>query len=98
MGSGLELRTRITENFGITLFSDLGDVNPGAAFRFNHTNLAVGGGLRYHAFFGTLRFDMGWLVPGMGIVDGRDTPNTVDVDLGFAQFPGALHFTLGEAF
>jgi len=94
----LELRAPLTQDFGLVLFSDLGDVTRGESFRFNHLNTAVGLGLRYQTPVGPLRLDLGWLIPGAGAVGGGRAAPTKDVNLGFVRFPGAIHITIGEAF
>jgi outer membrane protein assembly factor BamA len=103
-----ELRFPITENFRFTLFADIGDVHAGRPssdplgaeapeFRFDHPHLSLGLGFRYLTPIGPLRVDFGWAVPGAQVIDQDPRPKTL-VDLGFFEFPGAVHFTIGEAF
>jgi outer membrane protein assembly factor BamA len=103
-----ELRFPITENFRFTLFADVGDVHAGRAqtdpeggeaarFRFDHPHLALGLGFRYVTPIGPLRVDFGWAVEGAQVVGENPRPKTI-VDFGFFDFPGAVHFTIGEAF
>lgn len=96
--SSLELRAMLTENFGTVLFTDFGDVHESASFRFSHLNTSVGFGLRYRTPVGPLRFDMGFVVDEARVI-GDDAPQSnFLVDLGFTQFPGAFHLTIGESF
>ncbi len=96
--ASLELRVRLTQNFGVTLFGDMGDVNQGKVFRFDHLNTALGFGLRYRTPIGPLRFDLGWLIPPWRVVGDNDPPPNFEIDFGLLQFPGAIHITIGEAF
>ena len=83
----LELRTHLTESFGIVAFADVGDVSRGdlrangtlkpPTFRFNRPNLTVGIGIRYHTIVGPIRFDMGWRVPGAQGGTGFDSMGNV---------------------
>ncbi|NOY90295.1 MAG: BamA/TamA family outer membrane protein [Deltaproteobacteria bacterium] len=96
--ASVELRAPVTQDFGLVLFSDLGDVTQSKRFRFRHLNTAVGLGIRYQTPVGPLRFDVGWLVPGAGAVGGARPAQGKLVSLGFVRFPGAVHLTIGEAF
>jgi translocation and assembly module TamA len=86
--ASIELRLRIGNDFGLTGFFDLGDVNDRARFRFDQANPALGGGLRYLSPIGTVRFDLGYRLGKLS------SPARDDV---FGK-PGALHLTIGEAF
>jgi hypothetical protein len=55
----LELRIPITPDIGVVVFGDAGDVARGTFFRFHHPQIAIGAGLRFHTFIGTLRLDVG---------------------------------------
>lgn len=93
--SSLELRVPLGKDFGMVLFGDVGDVSSGERIRFDHTNAAVGLGLRYFTILGAIRLDGGWLVPGLQrIGDSADPANDVKVEV----LPSAVHLTIGEAF
>jgi hypothetical protein len=96
--ASIELRISVSEDFGFVLFSDAGDVNDDAAFRFNHPHPAVGVGLRYNTVVGPVRFDMAGLLPGIQVIGAPDPDPKTEVNLGFASFPGAWHLTIGESF
>lgn len=85
--ASLELRMRLGEQFGFTLFFDMGNVSQQRAFGLDVPNPAVGCGLRYSTLVGTLRGDVGFRLAGQG----RST------QLLLGQ-PGAVHLTIGEAF
>jgi outer membrane protein assembly factor BamA len=93
--ASLELRVPLGKDLGVVVFSDIGDVSRGKEIRFDHTNAAVGFGLRYFTILGAIRFDAGWLVPGLQrIGDSNDPAN--DVHVGF--LPSQAFLTIGEAF
>ncbi|MEM9070161.1 MAG: BamA/TamA family outer membrane protein [Myxococcota bacterium] len=94
----LELRVRVTEDFGLAFFGDVGDVNREASFRFDYIHLAVGGGLRYDTIVGPLRFDIGWRVRGAQVIGGEDPSAGSSVRLFGIPINGAFHLTIGEAF
>lgn len=96
--ASVELRANLTQDIGLTLFADFGDVNRGDSFRFRRLRTAVGLGLRYRTIVGPLRLDVGWLVPGAQAVGVDPAQREIKVNLGFVQFPGAVHITIGEAF
>jgi outer membrane translocation and assembly module TamA len=95
--SSLEWRIPLAESFGIVLFADVGDVNAKPNFRFDHLNTAVGAGLRYRTIIGPIRFDVAGRPEGAQMLDGSP-PSDATMDLGFVQFRGAVHLTIGEAF
>lgn len=111
--ASLELRIPITPDFGVVIFGDAGDVTRGFDFRFNYPQVAIGAGLRYHTFIGTLRLDVG-VRPGPLQVIGTDTrlglcadvrnvttpcrPNSQFFGDFNAPVDGAIHLTIGEAF
>ncbi len=93
--ASLEMRIPLGEDFGVVLFGDAGDVSQGERIRFDHTNVAVGFGLRYFTILGAIRFDAGWRVPGLQRIGGSADPeNDIEVSVG----PSAWHLTIGEAF
>ncbi len=96
--ASLELRVPVNEDFGLVIFSDVGDVNRAKRFRFDHLHLAVGLGLRYQTIIGPFRLDIGWLVPRAQIIGQDDPAPSHEVSFGFARFQGAVHLTIGEAF
>lgn len=110
--ASLELRIPITPEIGLAAFIDAGDVTRQLFFRFDHPQIAVGGGLRLHTFIGTIRLDVAGrpselqvfgessLPPACANNDQVNCrPNPVVFDwFGGAGFPGAVHITLGEAF
>ncbi|MEO8179979.1 MAG: BamA/TamA family outer membrane protein [Deltaproteobacteria bacterium] len=87
--SSVELRLRLGNALGVTLFYDMGDVNNRPRFRFDEVNPSLGFGLRYSSPVGTLRGDLGFRV---GTLDAEAEKHEW-----FGQ-PGALHITIGEAF
>jgi len=110
--ASLEVRIPITPDLGIAVFADAGDVTRQLQWRFDHPQIAVGGGLRLHTFVGTIRLDVAGR-PDVLQVFGQDSrlaecgnadavncrPVARVFDLeGWTGFPGAVHITLGEAF
>ena len=96
--ASLELRTQISEDFGLVVFGDMGDVNRAESFRFDYIRLAIGGGLRYKTIVGPVRFDLGVRVPGAQVI-GEDDPRTnTRVRFFGLKLNGAFHITIGEAF
>jgi translocation and assembly module TamA len=67
------------------------------AFRFNHLNTAVGGGLRYRTIVGPIRLDVGYRPSKLQRADGSasDAPEAKSFGL---KFNGAIHLTIGESF
>ncbi len=57
--ASLELRIPLTPDIGVVVFGDAGDVTRSSYYRFHHPQIAIGGGLRFHTFIGTLRLDVG---------------------------------------
>jgi len=100
--ASVELRVPISESFGAVLFADAGDVHRGTTFRLDHPQTSVGLGLRLFTLIGALCLDIGWRVPGWQVLAETDrrapgAPET-DVKIFSWRFPGAVHFSLGEAF
>ncbi len=100
--ASVELRFPISAGLGAVLFADAGDVHRAPTFRFDHPQTSLGLGLRTFTLLGALALDIGWRVPGLQVlapVDRRDPgAPTTDVSIGSWRFPGAVHFSLGEAF
>jgi len=96
-----ELRVPITESFSAATFADAGDVSSGG-WRFDHPQIAVGLGLRYHTVVGALRLDVAGRISRAQTYGGdqrTSSANPTDVSFfGLFRFPGAVHITLGEAF
>jgi outer membrane protein insertion porin family/translocation and assembly module TamA len=97
--AGVEWRVPVTQAFATALFMDFGDVNRGGAFRFNYIRAAAGFGFRYQTPVGPIRLDFGFLIPKWQVVGGAPPPNAFNI-FSFIRggVPGAIHFTIGEAF
>jgi len=97
--AGVEWRVPVTQAFTTALFMDFGDVNRGEAFRFNYIRAAAGFGFRYQTPVGPIRLDFGFLIPKWQVVGGDPPPNAFNI-FRFIRggVPGAIHFTIGEAF
>lgn len=91
-----ELRFPLGSNFALASFADVGDVNDQPQWRFQHLNLAVGGGLRFYTIIGAIRLDFGLRVPSLQRADGSDGIEPDANELFGA--PGALHLTIGDPF
>ncbi|NLY93842.1 MAG: BamA/TamA family outer membrane protein [Myxococcales bacterium] len=107
--ASLELRTQLTRDFGMTFFTDMGDVSrpilntatgevEDARFRFNYLHLAVGLGFRYFTVVGPFRLDLGILVPGAQVIGEPSVPLPNALRIGGLRIPGSLTLSLGEAF
>ncbi len=105
--ASIELRVPITPELGVALFVDAGDVTRRLEWRFDHPQMAVGGGLRLHTFIGTIRLDVAGRPDALQVLGASTLPRPcVDdrdvecrpVAMIFGWFPGAIHITLGEAF
>jgi outer membrane protein insertion porin family/translocation and assembly module TamA len=97
--AGVEWRVPVTQAFATALFMDFGDVNRGEAFRFNYIRAAAGFGFRYQTPVGPIRLDFGFLIPKWQVVGGDAPPNAFNI-FKFIKggVPGAIHFTIGEAY
>ncbi len=97
--ASVEWRVPITQAFATALFMDFGDVNRGAAWRFNYIRAAAGFGFRYRTPVGPIRLDFGFLIPRWQVINGIAPPNAYNI-FRFIRggVPGAIHFTIGEAF
>jgi hypothetical protein len=105
--ASLELRVPITPDIGIALFADAGDVTRQLAWRFDHPQIAVGGGLRLRTFVGIFRLDVAGRPDALQVFGASTLPPDCRNDFQtscrpvatvFGWFPGAVHLTLGEAF
>jgi outer membrane protein assembly factor BamA len=111
--ASLELRFPLSPDFSAVTFGDVGDVHAGrteadplgaeeARFRFDYWHLSLGFGLRYLTIVGPLRLDVGFQVPDAQVL-GQDDTTAIGIpksriNFVFAQVPGAVHLTIGEAF
>lgn len=97
--AGVEWRVPVTQAFATAVFMDFGDVHRGETFRFNYIRAAAGFGFRYRTPVGPIRLDFGFLIPGWQVVGGQPPPNAFNI-FRFIRggVPGAIHFTIGEAF
>jgi translocation and assembly module TamA len=56
--ASVELRQRITQQWGVVLFVDAGAVGRSVTPNFNEPSVGVGAGVRYNAGFGPIRLDV----------------------------------------
>jgi len=97
--AGVEWRVPITQAFGTAMFMDFGDVTRGNAFRFNYIHAAAGFGFRYQTPVGPIRLDFGFLIPKWQVVGEAPPPNAYNIfRFIHGGVPGAIQFTIGEAF
>lgn len=76
---------------------DAGDVSV-ERFRWGHWNASAGFGIRIHSPLGALRLDAAMRVLGLQRADGTRPVLEEGAEIGWLGHPGAIHFTLGEAF
>lgn len=97
--AGVEWRVPVTQAFATALFMDFGDVNRGETWRFKYIRAAAGFGFRYQTPVGPIRLDFGFLIPKWQVVGGLPPPNAFNI-FRFIRggVPGAIHFSIGEAF
>jgi outer membrane protein assembly factor BamA len=111
--ASLEFRFPLSPDFSAVLFGDIGDVHAGRSdtnvfgpeeprFRFDYWHLSAGVGLRYLTIVGPLRLDLGFQIPDAQVL-GQDDQTAIGIPKSrinfiFADVPGALHLTIGEAF
>ena len=97
--AGVEWRVPVTQSFTTAVFMDFGDVNRGQTWRFNYIRAAAGFGFRYQTPVGPIRLDFGFLIPKWQVIGGDAPPNAFNI-FRFIRggVPGAIHFTIGEAF
>jgi outer membrane protein insertion porin family/translocation and assembly module TamA len=110
--ASLEVRIKLNESFGATLFTDASDVTAGfGEYRIDHPHLSTGVGLSYDTPVGPLRGDLGFRIPGLQIIGDTDyetcvkagTPcDTLILDEGdpdtLLGAPLALAIAIGNAF
>lgn len=98
--ASLELRIALTENFGLVLFGDAGDVSPLPRFRWYAPQLSLGFGARYRTIVGPIRVDFGFRVPGARLIGRHDDepPAPTDTLFGINGLQGAFHITVGESY
>ncbi len=112
--ASLELRIPITPTLGFVIFADAGDVTRRLEWRFNHPQIAVGGGLRLKIEgIGTVRLDVAGRPDDLQVFGEstlieactndfqsqcRPVARAFDWFGPGSGFPGALHLTFGEAF
>lgn len=98
--ASLELRVALTENFGLVLFGDAGDVSPLPRFRWYAPQLSLGFGARYRTIVGPIRVDFGFRVPGARLIGHHDDEPPVPTDtlFGIHGLQGAFHITVGESY
>lgn len=94
----LEVRSRITDSFGLVTFADVGDVNRAPAFRFNMIHLTLGFGLRYFTIVGPVRLDFGFRVRDLQDVGSNDALTTDHPMIRNSRVHGAVAITIGDAF
>lgn len=105
--ASVELRVPVTPDIGIAVFADAGDVTRQPTFRFDHPQLAFGGGVRLSTFVGIVRLDVAGRPDALQVLGPSTLPpacrseqdvNCRPVATVLGWFPGAVHITLGEAF
>jgi len=97
--AGVEWRVPVTPAFATAFFMDFGDVNRGDVFRFNYIRAAAGFGFRYQTPVGPIRLDFGFLIPKWQVIGAAPPPNAYNIfRFIHGGVPGAIHFTIGEAY
>jgi len=102
--ASLELRWRFSPPWGLVLFVDASDVNPGiASFTFTTPHISVGPGLRYMSPIGPVRVDLGFRVPGLQKLTStpEDPPDISEIEPYSSERwdqAFALQVLIGEAF
>jgi outer membrane translocation and assembly module TamA len=96
--SMLEWRLRLGSSLSAVAFVDVGDVNAGDGFRFDHLNTSVGIGFRYFTLIGPLRLDAGFRITELQRIGADDAIEERASTFPFTDAPGALHLTIGDSF
>ena len=97
--ASIEWRVPVTQNFSQVVFMDFGDVNREPEYRFNYIRAAAGFGFRYQTPIGPVRLDFGFLIPKWQIVGESPQPFAFNIFRRIrGGLPGAVSFTIGEAF
>ncbi|MCA9563135.1 MAG: BamA/TamA family outer membrane protein [Myxococcales bacterium] len=91
-----ELRFPLTRSFFITTFLDAGDVSRTEGLRFDHPQIAVGGGIRFLTIIGAITLDVGWRVPDWQVLADEDERVEQPPSI-FGGFDGAINLTLGSS-
>lgn len=93
-----EVRYDVGRALSVVTFCDASDVSTGrATFRFDRPHLSCGLGFRYDTPVGPLRFDMGYRIPGMQVLDGGKG-RTEGSPPSLFGLPMAISIGIGEAF
>lgn len=93
-----ELRFGLGRALSLVTFCDASDVSIGrATFRFDRPHLSCGTGLRYDTPVGPIRFDIGYRIPGMQVLEGAKTRTEGQPPTLFG-LPAAISIGIGEAF
>jgi hypothetical protein len=93
--ASVEVRIRLTSDFGSVVFVDAGDVLPDETLRFDRPQVSTGVGLRYHTIVGPIRLDVGYRIPGLQNLGGPPLPQQ---NTGLFGWPIVFNFTIGEAY
>lgn len=93
----IEARLPIGASFELAALLDFGDVSIDD-FRFDHLNTSAGFGLRFHTPIGAIRLDTSFRIMPLQRLDGTQPDVPDEERMPLLDVPGALHFTIGEAF
>lgn len=96
--ASVELRIPLSRNLSTALFTDVGDVTIGNAYRFNYPQTTFGFGFRYDTLVGPLRLDFGLAPPKLQVIGTDNRIRTGLEQPTVFGFPGTVHFTIGEPF
>jgi outer membrane protein assembly factor BamA len=92
-----EARVPIGASFEIAALVDFGDVSIDE-FRFDYLNTSAGLGFRFHSPIGAIRLDTSFRLMPLQRLDGTQPEVPEDELMPLFGVPGAVHFTIGEAF
>lgn len=96
--SSVELRVAVAGPVSMAAFTDAADVSGEVTnIRLNHLHLSSGLGARYDTPVGPIRLDIGYRIPGLQVLGGKD-PLEKDPGLLFGVAPIAFAFGIGESF